>query len=168
MRKMKAVLRISVTGFVITGLFLQSPVIAHPANTNQLTVQFHTGGDDLRGGKNDNVNLIVVLRGINNVIRFDNVNRGKRWGNNSIHTVSQSLPDNLSFGDIIGVKLETKFRGGIDGDNWNLNRLVVTVRIGDQDHQYEAHGNPLFRFTGDDHVYEFLYNSKSFGGDILP
>jgi len=154
---MKAILRILVTGFVITGLFLQSPVIAHPANTNRLTVLFQTGGDDLRGG-NDNVNLIVVLRG-RNLIRFNKVNGGKRWGNNSIHTVSLPLPDNLKFDDIIGVQLETTFRGGIAGDNWNLNRLVVTVRIGDRDQQYQADGNPLFRFTGDNRVYDFLYNN---------
>ena len=157
MRNMIAILRILVTSFVIAGLILQSTVIAHPAQQNALIVEFGTGGDDLRGG-NDNVNLIVLLRG-RSPIPFNNVNRGKRWGNNSIHTVSLPLPSNLKFGDIIGVRLETTFRGGYNGDNWNLNRLVVTVRIGDRDQQYQADGNPLFRFTGDNRVYDFLYNN---------
>jgi len=158
MRNMIAILRILVTSFVIAGLILQSTVIAHPAQQNALIVEFGTGGDDLRGG-NDNVNLIVLLRG-RSPIPFNNVNRGKRWGNNSIHTVSLPLPSNLKFGDIIGVRLETTFRGGYNGDNWNLNRLVVTERIGDQDHQYQDRENVPFRFTGHERVLEFRYNTK--------
>src|SRR5262249_38867552 len=149
MRNMKAILYIYilVTSFVITGLFLQSPVIAQPAQKNTLIVEFITGGDDLRGG-NDNVNLKALLRG-GAAIRFNNVNEGKRWGNNSTHTVSRDLPANLKFEDIIGVRLETTFGGGVGGDNWNLNRLVVKALIGGQERQlFDKGGNPLVRFTG--------------------
>src|SRR5262245_13925318 len=159
MRNMKAILHILVTSFFITGLFLQSPVIAQPAQKNTLIVDFITGGDDLGGG-NDNVNLIVLLRG-GPPIRFNNVNEGKRWGNNSTHTVSRDLPANLKFEDLIGVRLETTFGGGVGGDNWNLNRLVVTARIGDQSRRlFQNSGNPLVRFTGDKRDHEFIFPDK--------
>jgi len=156
MRNMKAIFRILITGFVFTGLFLLSPVIAHPAQHNALMIEFSTGGDDLRGG-NDNVNLIVLLRG-GNRIRFNNVNQGMRWSGYSTHTVLRNLPVNLRVEDIGGVRLETTFGGGIGGDNWNLNRLVVWAFIGDQKRRlFDKGGNPLFRFTGNNRVSEFPF-----------
>src|SRR5262245_7548076 len=117
MKEMKVIFCMLVTGFVIAGLFLQSPPIAQSANENALVVHFITGADDLRGG-NDNVNVEVFLRA-GAPLRFKNVNGGQRWKNNSTNTISQTLPPTLTFEDIVGIRLETTFGGGIGGDNWN-------------------------------------------------
>lgn len=114
---------------------------------NELIVRFYTGDDDLRGS-NDNVNLEVLLRA-GAPLWFRNVNGGKRYGNNSTNTISLTLPPTLKFEDIVGVRLQTTFGGGISGDKWNLNRLMLSARIGDQYRQlFDQKGNPLFSFTG--------------------
>ena len=123
---------------------------------NELILQFVTGGDDLRGG-NDNVNLLLLLQS-GTPLRFDNVNGGKRWPNRSTQTVNLPLPDTIRFEDIRGVRLETTFGGGLGGDNWNLDRLAVSVRIGGVNWELlDEAGAPLFRFTGDRRVREFAF-----------
>lgn len=123
---------------------------------NELILQFVTGGDDLRGG-NDNVNLLLLLQS-GTPLRFDNVNGGKRWPDRSTQTVSLPLPDTVRFEEITGVRLETTFGGGVGGDNWNLDRLAVSVRIGGENRELlDEGGAPLFRFTGDRRVREFAF-----------
>ncbi|KAM3114419.1 hypothetical protein [Phormidesmis sp. 146-33] len=123
---------------------------------NELVVQFDTGSDDLRGG-NDNVHLSLILR-TGTSIRFDNINDRKRWIDNSSQSVSRTLPATLQPEDILGVRLETTFSGGIGGDNWNLDSLQVRVRLGGKDRTLLTQkGTPLFRFTGDRRVREFRF-----------
>jgi hypothetical protein len=133
------------------------PVIAD--NPNELIVTFQTGGDDLRGG-NDNVHLFLLLR-TGAPIRFNNVNGSRRWIDRSNQTIARSLPDTLRAEDIVGVKLETTFGGGIGGDNWNLDSLTVITRIrGKNTTILDQAGRPLFRFTGDQRVREFLFDRR--------
>jgi hypothetical protein len=94
----------------------------------QLILTIGTGGDDLRGG-NDNLDVFLVLRD-GKMLRFDNVNRSRAWGNNSSQEVRLPLPAGLSFNDLIALRLETMATGGIGGDNWNLDFLQVQAQIG--------------------------------------
>ena len=115
-----------------------------------------TGGDDLRGG-NDNVRVSLLLQS-GTPLRFDNVNGRNRWPDHSSHTVKLPLPDTVRFEDIKGVRLETTFTGGGGSDNWNLDRLTVTARIGGVTRQlYDQSGAPLFRFTGDQRMRAFFF-----------
>jgi hypothetical protein len=108
--------------------------------------------------------MILLLRD-GRQIRFENVNERQRWMNGSWNEVARPLPDSLRRGDIVGIRLETTFGGGIGGDNWNLDRLIVQLRFGrDSDWQTvfdekgdEKKGVPLFRFTGDQRVREFRW-----------
>jgi hypothetical protein len=146
---------------------------ARAQTNNELTLQFVTGGDDLRGG-NDNVNVLLLLQS-GAPLRFDNVNGRNRWPDNSSQTVRRPLPDTVRFEDIRGVRLETNFGGGLEGDNWDLNRLVVSTRIGGVTQQLiDERGAPLFRFTGDQRAREFQIGSNdelvlqfATGGDDL-
>jgi hypothetical protein len=125
---------------------------------NELMLQFVTGGDDLRGGS-DNVNLLLLLQS-GTPLRFDNVNRGKRWPDRSTQAVSLPLPDTVRLEDIKGVRLETTFGGGLGGDNWNLDHLTVSARIGGEVREFfDQGGAPLFRFTGDRRVREFAFST---------
>ena len=132
------------------------PATAPPQN--EVWCVFKTGGDDLRGG-NDNVHLILLLRD-GRQIRFENVNDRQRWMDNSWNEVARPLPDNLRSGDIIGIRLETTFGGGIGGDNWNLDHLTVYLRFGREANWqmvFDRSGTPLFRFTGEQRVRDFLW-----------
>jgi hypothetical protein len=128
---------------------------------NSISFQLETGSDDLRGG-NDNLNLVVVLRD-GTEIRYDNVNQSQRWNNNTTHEVDKDLPETLSsFSDIIGVRLETTFGGGVAGDNSNLNALVVlTVIRLPSTYLFGESGDPLVRFTGAMRVHEFSIPSPA-------
>lgn len=128
-----------------------------------LMVEFRTGGDDLRGG-NDNVHLYVILRG-EDTLRFENVNDLGTWTNNSVHTVLRPLPASLSVEDIVGVRLETTFGGGIGGDNWKLDGITVRTQLhGETRTLLDRRGSPLFYFTGEQRVHEFrIWSPGPFG-----
>ncbi len=128
------------------------------APENELWAIFWTGGDDLRGG-NDNVHLVLLLRG-GRTVRFDNVNDRHRWIDNSVADVARALPDWLRPGEVEGVRLETTFGGGIGGDNWDLNRLEVHFRFGKSSEWIQAfyrEDKPLVRFTGERKTAEFRF-----------
>jgi hypothetical protein len=106
--------------------------------------------------------MILLLRD-GRQIRFENVNERQRWMNDSWNEVARPLPDSLRIEDVVGIRLETTFGGGIGGDNWNLDRLIVRLRFGgDSDWQtvFDQKGTPLFRFTGDQKVSEFRWRAK--------
>ncbi len=126
---------------------------------NEIVLEFVTGGDDLRGG-NDNAHVVVLLRS-GTPLRFDNVNEGRRWGNNTRTVVRWPLPAKLEFADILGVRLETTVSGGGGGDNWNLDRLTVSARIGGATKRlFDQVGGPLFRFTGDRRLRDFRFSAQ--------
>jgi hypothetical protein len=144
------------------------------ATNNELILQFVTGGDDLRGGRDNRVNVSLLLRpGFPLPLRFENVNSWNRWPDHSSQTVNLGLPATLRFEDIKGVRIETTFGGGLGGDNWNLDRLTVSARIGGVTQQlFDQSGTPLFRFTGDQRVFQMgSYNELILhfvtGGDDL-
>jgi hypothetical protein len=141
------------TYFVDTKYTRKTPP-AISASPNELLVEFVTGDDDLRGG-NDNVHLFLLLRDQGR-FAYANVNNGKRWIEHSSQTVNLFLPDTIRFDDIEGVRVETTFGGGLGGDNWNLDKLVVKARVaGTVNTILSKEGTPLFRFTGNQHVSEF-------------
>ncbi len=141
--------------FVMTGAYsAKAPPDVGTAG-KELVLSFLTGGDDLRGG-GDNVSVVVNLRN-GAPIRADNVNLGQRWIDNTWQDIGIDLPDSMQPGDIASVDLVTAFRGGFDGDNWNLDRLIVQFRMADGGSAGTCDRNPesrpLVRFTGDTHVY---------------
>lgn len=121
---------------------------------SEVVATFRTGGDDLRGG-NDNVHLVLLLRS-GATLRFDNVNNGNRWADNSIQPISRPLAANIQAADIVGVRIETTFSGGFNGENWNLDELTIVARInGTSTTILYKRGAPLMRFTGDARTKEF-------------
>lgn len=126
------------------------PIIPNPTYPNdgkiyELLVNFQTGNDDLRGG-NDNVNLALKLKS-GEVQNFSNVNLSGRWLNNYEETVRVVLPRAVSPADLDKLTISTTFRGGIDGDNWDMKRVTVRAFGGNVDKIIKMHG--FKRFTGD-------------------
>lgn len=136
----------------------QSPPSPGTPPQNEIWMHFKTGGDDLRGG-NDNVHAVLLLRD-GREIRFNEVNRRQRWIDHSRNDFAAPLPNDLRRGDIVGLRLETTFGGGLFGDNWNLDELIVHVRFGTNSDWIvllAQRGAPLVRFTGDRRTHEWRF-----------
>jgi hypothetical protein len=125
-----------------------APRSADPELIAALTVEITTGGDDLRGG-NDNVDVAVITR--DGEMLFTNVNRSARWIDNYQQTITLDLQTPVARSNVLGVELRTRFGGGMGGDNWNVNKLVVTDSGGTVLGQ--AEDRPLVRLTGDQHSF---------------
>jgi hypothetical protein len=119
---------------------------AAPDEVVELLVTIETGGDDLRGG-HDNVDLVLHAGGAPRTWR--NANGGRRW----IDFYSQTLAlpvRGLRLSDLRAIELVTGFGGGIGGDNWNVDCVIVQAVTADGAITLvERRGRPLVRFTGD-------------------
>ena len=96
-----------------------------------LTLTILTGNDDLRGGSNpgDNCDVTVGLAS-GATIWLPNVNHGQSWTNWSSHTVAIPLPrGGLKGGDVATITLHTGFGGGLSGDNWNVNQILLKATL---------------------------------------
>ena len=125
--------------------------LADPASAqeNRVVLRFTaaTGNDDLRGG-GDNLYAVVTIGG--RETRHLLNQRPMRWADHTSHVTNVLLPSNFRLADLSGIRLETSFRGGIDGDNWNMDSMLVQIA------PRSGEGTPLtlvrhgfFRFTGD-------------------
>ncbi|MEM7104397.1 MAG: hypothetical protein AAF502_14760 [Bacteroidota bacterium] len=136
------------------------PVIASPnypkdGKVHEIVLCFYTGNDDLRGG-NDNVSATIEIQ--NTTKESRNLNQSLRWVGYSVHYVPIRLDQPIDKSDIKKINLSTNFRGGFDGDNWNLFKFWVVIkggnvneRIGWWEGRENDQGNeisPLVRFTG--------------------
>ena len=127
----------------------QQPAEADRVNEVRLTVL--TGSDDLRGG-NDNVNVTITLAD-GRPVRRDNVNGGARWIDHYDQTVVIPIDPPVHPQDIRAITLETTFRGGFGGDNWNIDELRVSTPAGPL--WASERGDPLHRFTGENRTKTF-------------
>jgi hypothetical protein len=137
--------------------------IVSDAAATQVQIWIQTGDDDLRGGDHARDNADVTLRFAAGSTVTTNVNGGREWGNGQTHGAILNLPPGLRVQDITGVTISTLFGGGIDGDNWNVDRvaLLVSYPVGSRtwptqdipvvSEWLNVSGNPLIRFTGDNH-----------------
>jgi hypothetical protein len=121
---------------------------------NEFLLEITTGGDDLRGG-NDNVSVIIKLKGGKPEQKFANINKGARWINNYTETIPLTLATGIKKEDIESITLLTSFGGGIGGDNWNLDRILVKM---DGAVIAQQSGKPLVRFTGDNTPFVLKIN----------
>lgn len=125
-----------------------------PANptTNQLLVDFTTGGDDLRQGDPLNVTL-SFSNGTTQT--FSNVNGNADWNNNSSHVVTLNLSSAVNPSTITKMEMAIQHCGGISCDNWNLQSIKVTAVENNQSQDviYSNSGNPFYRFTGNNNTY---------------
>lgn len=125
-------------------------------NTTHVTMRaiFRTGGDDLRGGNDDNLNISFYVR--NNdvpVASYNNVNAKRPWGNNSVRQITKDFPQSVNINDIESVKLVHTGGNGMGADNWDLQEFTIYLNIGGREQLLITKNGspplPLQRFTGD-------------------
>lgn len=104
---------------------------------NQLSLTVVTGSDDLGGGSDPSSNADVILnlspggqsRAGTAAIAITNINAGQHWQNGETHVVTLPVPGSLQAGDIVSLDLQTQFGGGLFGDNWNVNRVLLQAAL---------------------------------------
>ncbi len=140
--------------FVMVGAWSAQTPPNIGAAGKEMVLSMRTGGDDLRGGS-DNLSVTLNLRN-GSSIESNNVNLGQRWIDNTWQEVGIDLPDSVQPGDISSVRLSTSFRGGFDGDNWNLDQLLIRLMdSGGERARCDRNppNKPLIRFTGDQKLF---------------
>ena len=133
--------------------FANPPVVANPVTTtdglvHQILLEIRTGNDDLRGGS-DNLNITLNFN-TKSPQYFPNINKGARWIGNYTVSVPITLITPVTQAEFKNILFNTAFRGGFDGDNWNMD--MVQVLIDGKEIIIQA-GSPLVRFTGDVHNF---------------
>ncbi|MGR4852040.1 hypothetical protein [Streptomyces sp. LARHCF252] len=128
---------------------LPDPATPIPGLVSELTLRIRTGGDDLRGGR-DNVGATVHFanRPPQNA---PNLNNNARWIDHLQQAVRIRLDQPVPASEITGVQLTTTSGGGLGGDNWNVDRLTITTDNGRR--LFQAEGSPVIRFTGDNRTF---------------
>ncbi|MBL7781961.1 MAG: hypothetical protein JNM22_12140 [Saprospiraceae bacterium] len=123
------------------------PVMQSTGNVSQIMLEIRTGGDDLRGNK-DNVNVVINFTdGTSQIV--NNINNGGRWIDNYDQAVPIRLNQPRPRNQIRDITLSTTFSGGFDGDNWNVDSIRIGVIDGNSSDQvFLRSGTPLVRFTG--------------------
>jgi hypothetical protein len=88
----------------------------------------------------------------------NNVNKGTRWQDGSLNSVDVTLNNTIfSLSEISQVVLQTTFRGGSGGDNWNLNAIRIEGRTG-----ATAVGNYYKRGDDDKVLHRFTEKKRTF------
>ncbi|MBL0147052.1 MAG: hypothetical protein IPP48_16395 [Chitinophagaceae bacterium] len=123
-----------------------------PPQKTSIATTIGVGGDDLRGG-GDNAKIVITFKNSSQKLVFNNINKGQNWGNFSEHQfISNQVNSiaNVTTNDIKTVELWHTGGGGMGADNWDIDKLVISITINGVTKQLvDKTGTPLHRFTGD-------------------
>lgn len=137
-----------------------------PCTVQTLRMRITTGGDDLRGGK-DNLN-VTIRWGDHGFQGAPNVNNGANWPNGSVHMVDIRLNQPVPLNEIRSISLDHLAGGGLtvsaetvlspigvlaglqSDDNWDMASLEVSAVGNGVGDVIVRHGPK--RFTGSDPV----------------
>lgn len=140
----------------------------------KLRVTIQTGGDDLRGGR-DNVSLALNINTGGGGAAWvtltgrGGLNGSARWADWSSNTVDLPVTNaegcQVALNAIRRLRLTTSFSGGMSGDNWNMRSIHVdwfgvqgawtmTNYLLDVPPSGHTRDSYVFRFTGDRQTWE--------------
>lgn len=118
----------------------------------RLSVTIATGGDNLEGGRDNNVNLTLKFKSSNRVVTINNINNSASWGNWTENTVTKEIPSSttIDINDIKSVEIRHTGGGGISADNWHVDKIYITIsKDGLSRVLVDKVGAPVHMFTGD-------------------
>jgi len=167
----RAMLAIACSVFLVSASYGQntggSAGGSGPCAVTQIRLRIVTGGDDLRGGK-DNLNIQILFAGGRAPQVALNVNKSQNWPNNSTNTVDIPLNQPVPPNQILGFRLIHIADGGfnfnslpsvltpaapweipqafLSPDNWDMSLLQVAAIGNGVGARIAGHG--FNRFTG--------------------
>ena len=125
------------------------------ATADQLLIQFRTGSSDLSGG-DDNLVVTVGFRDGTSQV-FPNVNKGIDWPANTSNTVTLNLNNAVNPSDIMYLKLQTKNCPEGSCNDWYFQGITIKTKGNHMEKViYEQSGNPIYKFTGSNNVYNII------------
>ena len=97
-----------------------------PNQVRELQFYFTTGNDDLRADNNLNITIHFADGGTQSAA---NVNQGQGWPNGAQRDVKVTLNRAATVEQIKSVTLETSSKGGVSGDNWNMESVQIIAVV---------------------------------------
>ncbi|CAM3719489.1 hypothetical protein G4177_08125 [Corallococcus sp. ZKHCc1 1396] len=117
-------------------------------------VTIGTGGDNLRSASQAVALFRYMREDGQQFVTSVNLNNGTEWPNYSTKTVTHTAPGGIYQGLLLDFSIQ--FTSGQSnpfetGDNWNMNSVILTVRLGDGSDVIlvSQAGSPLHRFKSD-------------------
>lgn len=106
-----------------------------PSNSNaKLTCIFGTGGDNLEGGNDNNVDIKIKFKSSTKVLTIRNINDTAKWNNFTENTVTKEIlnSNDIDINDIKEVEVRHTGGGGMFADNWHVDKIKITINKGEQ------------------------------------
>lgn len=119
----------------------------------QLSFTIGTGGDNLEGGNNNNVDITIRMKNSPTIYVLRNINGKRKWNNftETSRTMEIAKSTNLDLNDIKEVEVRHTGGGGFGADNWDVDKMYITIsKDGTTKILLDKVGTPIKRFTGDD------------------
>ena len=126
------------------------------ARTNaKLSFTIGTGGDNLEGGNDNNVDITIRMRNSPQVYVLRNINAKRKWNNftETSRVIEIMNSATMDFNDIKEVEVRHTGGGGIGADNWDVDKIFISVeKNGVTKILMDKVGTPIRRFTGDNRI----------------
>lgn len=135
---------------ILLAALAAAPASAQTTSRNFLRFTVVTGNDDLRGGRD---NVMASYRHGETWTTPRILNRGQRWPDNSTRQGRIDILEPMQMFSLNAIRLQTTFRGGFDGDNWNMASVLVeacALHPSGREICREVGRHGFKRFTGDE------------------
>lgn len=118
----------------------------------KLSYTIGTGGDNLEGGNNNNVDVTIRMKSSPKVYVLRNINAKRKWNNFTESSRVIEIPNStmMDLNDIKEVEIRHTGGGGISADNWDVDKILMHIaKDGTTKVLIDKVGTPIQRFTGD-------------------
>jgi hypothetical protein len=135
-----------------------------PSQNAKLDITIGTGGDDLRGGNNDNADIILTFKSHPGKVYIRNIFNKRSLPNFSERKTTKDIQNSttLDINDIKEVELHHTGGGGMGADNWDIDKVKISiVKDGQTKVLVDRVDTPIHRFTGDTRIKRFLVTNTN-------
>ena len=145
-------------GYTYTHVFRHEYVSTNPSAITttpmlaKLSYSIGTGGDNLEGGNNNNVDITIRMKSSRTVYVLRNINEKRKWDNFTESSRVIDIPNSttMDLNDIKEIEIRHTGGGGIGADNWDVDKIYVDIsKDGVTKNLIDRVGAPIKRFTGD-------------------
>lgn len=149
-------------GYTYTHVFKHEYVSTNPSATTttpmlaKLSYTIGTGGDNLEGGNNNNVDITIRMKSSPTVYILRNINAKRKWNNFTESSRVIEIPNSttMDLNDIKEIEIRHTGGGGMGADNWDVDKIYISIaKDGVTKNLVDKVGAPIQRFTGDKRAF---------------